>query len=62
MKDKLYSILMEMGIHPDCIDAQALSEEIYRHMQRGLDGAEGSLMICPLRSQCRCARTWKGPW
>ena len=47
MKDKLYSILMEMGIHPDCIDAQALSEEIYRHMQRGLDGAEGSLMMIP---------------
>ena len=47
MEKELYRVLMDIGIHPDCIDAGELTEEIYRHMERGLQGEEGSMMMIP---------------
>ena len=47
MKKVIYNALMDIGIHPDCIDPWELTEEIYRHMERGLQGEEGSLMMIP---------------
>ena len=47
MEDMLYKELVRLGVHPDSIDAEKLSEEIGIHMERGLSGEEGSMMMIP---------------
>ena len=46
-RKKIYDALVELGIHPDCINPAVLEEEILRHMERGLQGEEGSMMMIP---------------
>jgi len=47
MRVAVKDVLKELGVHPDCIDAGGLAGEIVRHMEAGLGGAEGSMMMIP---------------
>lgn len=47
MDGKLRDALMDLGIHPDCVDEKKLSQEISEHMLRGLRGIGGSMMMIP---------------
>ena len=41
------TLLKELGVHPDCIDKEKLTDEISKHMQMGLSGTEGTMMMIP---------------
>ena len=47
MERMLYDELVRLGVHPDCIDADALMNAISDHMDRGLRGEKGSMMMIP---------------
>ena len=47
MEKRLYSELIRLGVHPDCIDAEALMNAVSEHMDRGLNGETGSMMMIP---------------
>ena len=47
MDRRLYEEFVRLGVHPDCIDAENLIQSIYEHMDMGLSGKTGSMMMIP---------------